>query len=164
MVRRDHRDTLREALIEDPPKGPIFGAEIDRPDVFLKLNLRYQKVTHPIAPLDDSLELEQIIGRMRDSQQDFRTLANEQDDPNKRKWFTRVADIIQKFSYEDFGLIALEPSAPGLLKPEEATCYSIFEGQHRSLALAWRLMGDIQSFKPIQALLLFPRRTSTELR
>jgi hypothetical protein len=164
MVRCNHRHSLRDILIEQPQKGLIFDAEIDRLDSFLRLELRYQSVTGAIASMSESLQLGQIIGRMHANRQDFRILANEQEDPTKREWFTRVADIIKNFSYADFGLIALEPAVAGLLKPDETHCYSIFEGQHRSLALAWRVVEDVKSFRPIRALLLFPRRTSTENR
>jgi hypothetical protein len=74
------------------------------------------------------------------------------------EWFRPCLDIDKAFDYGKVGLVALTPlNEPGI-RETPAGNYYIYDGVHKSIVLAKRLLRGETEYEPVQILLLTPRR------
>jgi hypothetical protein len=73
-------------------------------------------------------------------------------------WFGPCVEIDRTFDSSKFGLIALTTLTPDEKIETPKGSYYIFDGVHRSIVLAKKLFKGAIQYKPVQAILLEPRR------
>jgi len=67
-------------------------------------------------------------------------------------------EIDSAFSYDHFGLLALTPSMPSEQRESPQGTYYVYDGVHRSIVLAKKLLSNEVEYRPVSALYLTPRR------
>ena len=131
----------------------MFAMTLMREDELLDLVWQSSPETCILAPPDQPRTLGDCALRLFQFGWAFDRLV-EQGNP----WFDTCTEIDKAFDYSKFGSIALTPLTP----PEKAETpkgsYYIYDGVHRSIVLAKKLIRGAIEYKPVQAILFEPRR------
>jgi hypothetical protein len=79
-------------------------------------------------------------------------------DKSGRDWWQRVRELISgPFDLDKMRTAAITPAEEGQ-SSDEAEKFRVFEGQHRTLALAWLLLAGCLAFRSFEMLLVNPGR------
>jgi len=73
-------------------------------------------------------------------------------------WFSRCADIDSAFDYSRFGWIALTACKPSEQQEAPLGTYYVYDGVHKSIVLAKKILRNEVIYKPLEVLFLTPRR------
>ena len=144
----DHR-LCRE--VEQP--GQMFVVAIRAPDEFLRLVWQSISDARPLVPVDSPRTLRDCASRLRSFGWQFRTLV-ERGFP----WFEKCVIIDVSFDYSKLGWIAVTPLIDGEKRDSPDGTYYVYDGVHKSIVLAKKLLRNELEFKPVELLLLTPRR------
>lgn len=74
-------------------------------------------------------------------------------------WFSKCVEIDSTFNYSSLGWVALTPCKPSEQEETPEGTYYIYDGVHKSIVLAKKILRNEVTYKPLEALLLTPRRT-----
>jgi hypothetical protein len=131
--------------------GEMFLGVLAPKEEFLKLVWQSINETHLLAPPGQPRTLRDCALRLSRFEWEFEAVV--------QKWFQPCADIDAAFDYGKVGLLALTP----LTEPEKRETpegnYYIYDGVHKSIVLAKRLLRGEAEYKPVRVLLLTPRRS-----
>jgi hypothetical protein len=75
------------------------------------------------------------------------------------EWFEPCVRIDAAFDFNQFGLVVVEAANDCERRKSPCGSFYLFDGIHRTLVLAKRLLKNETAFQAIQALYLVPRRT-----
>lgn len=140
---------LRE--IDEP--GELYLLRLPTQDDFLRLIWQSVQSTLSLAPPGQPRTLRACASRLDRFSWDFSSLTEQ-----APAWFRECVAIDRNFSYEAFGLLAIvEANAHELRETPDGTFY-IFDGVHRSIVLAKRLLRGQTPYVPLDTLWLVPRR------
>lgn len=149
-------------LVGEVESGEIYLHVLENPDEFLNLIWSEFDGIRLLAPKGCARTLRAVGKRLLDTKLGFADLTRPQGmsfadhDPD---WFGRCLAIAADFSFEKFGDLALTPATRGEKSQSPEGDFYIYDGTHKSLVLsAMLLTGEIE-YQPVEALVLFPRRS-----
>jgi len=134
--------------------GEMFLDVLATREEFLRLVWQSTPATRPLTPMGEPRTLLDCAGRLSTFGWEFQTLVQD-----GFKWFRPCADINKAFDYGKVGLIALTPLIESERRETIAGSYYIYDGVHKSIVVAKRLLRRETGYEPVQVLLLTPRRT-----
>ena len=140
-------------LSEVRAPGQLFLVRLETEAEFMSLVWQTIDPTRPLAPHGRPRSLRDCASRLSSFRWTFEALVQ-----TGYPWFEKCVPIDAAFTFEQFGLVAITPLLPGELKETPYGSYYIYDGVHKSIVLAKRLLrGEVQ-YTPVEALLLEPRR------
>ena len=148
-MRVDDR-VFREVL--EP--GKLFLGKLEKAEEFLSLVWQSIDGVRPLAPTGQPRSLRHCALRLSDFGWRFDRLVE-----LGYTWFGYCAEIDLAFDLNKLGHIALTDLVPAEARETPNGTYYIYDGVHRSIVLAKKLITQQTSFKPINFLLLTPRRS-----
>lgn len=141
--------------------GDLFLITLDDAETFLSLIWHARSDSRLLTPTGQSRTLRDVAKRVIDNGYDFAKLSSVLEfktDGHKPEWFRECKDIYDAFDINKFDWIALTPPTNDELKESPNGIFYIYDGCHKSLVLAVRLLEGKEDFKPLECLLLVPRR------
>src|SRR5713226_3379394 len=141
---------LRE--IDQP--GEMFLGNLATREEFLRLVWQSTDATRPLTPVGEARTLFDCASRLSKFGREFQPLVQA-----GFEWFRRCVDIDAAFDYGKVGLVALTPLNEQEKRETLAGNYYIYDGVHKSIVLAKRLLRGETEYEPVQVLLLTPRRS-----
>jgi hypothetical protein len=73
-------------------------------------------------------------------------------------WFNECHSFDAEFCHTQFGLLVLTCAKEDEKKETPSGTYYLYDGSHKSIVLAKKLLRKELEYRPIEALLLTPRR------
>ena len=127
------------------------------------LSLIWQEIdpTRILTPAGERRTLRDVAQRMIANSWTFETLAAPMDIPPELydpEAFRSFVQIDSAFDFAEFGSIAVMPATDSERTQSPSGTFYIYDGVHRSLVLAHRLLNKKTVFQPVEVLLLTPRR------
>jgi hypothetical protein len=147
-----HVDGRLRREVDQP--GAMFLGRLATKEEFLKLVWQSIPDTRLLTPVGDARTLFDCANRLSTLEWEFQTLVQA-----GFEWFRRCVDIDKAFDYDKLGLVALTPLNDPERRETPAGNYYIYDGVHKSIVLAKRLLRGETEYEPIQVLLLMPRRS-----
>ena len=147
-----HVDSRLLHEMEQP--GEMFLGILTTRDEFLKLVWQSINATRALTPARQPRTLGDCASRLSTFGWEFQRLVQA-----GFEWFRRCVDIDKAFDYGKVGLVALTPLNESERRETPAGNYYIYDGVHKSIVLAKRLLRGETEYEPVQMLLLTPRRS-----
>jgi hypothetical protein len=154
----DHIDARLWREIEAP--GHIYKLTLDTADEFLRLIWQEADPARFLTPPRGSRTLRDVAKRLLQSGHSFEALVTNLGMPRSEhqpEWFHPCLEIDRQFDMTRFGWVVLTPATGGENNQSPTGTYYIFDGIHKTLVLASRLLQGTP-YRPVEALLLLPRR------
>ncbi len=154
----NHVDPRLLAELSRP--GDLFLITLDDVDSFLSLIWQESDPARLLTPRTEPRTLRDVVERLRKLGHSLERLRADLGLPRTEhhpEWFEPCARIDAAFDYERFGRLAVVPATDGERAQSLRGSFYVFDGMHKSLVLAKRLLADEVEFRPIEALLLVPR-------
>ncbi len=153
-----HIDDRIVKTIELPDRSPVSQVSLKSKDDFLRLQYHDNDASWIFIPSGFPRTLKDCVEGMLDKKLTPQKLAHDFGPPEAhRAWFADKLSIYTNFDYNSFySLFLLNFSGADRRTSAEAN-YIIFDGQHRSLFLAYKLMEEHVEFSPINAYLFSDR-------
>jgi hypothetical protein len=136
----------------------VTYAELVDKEKFLDFRLLDQKQSRLLTPPGKCHSLRAVVDRMQAHRWTFDDLASPivgiSETDHDPKWFEKCYQT--DFDPKKAHWIAITP-----YRSDDETCsgpFSIFEGQHRSLVFAYRIISGQDFFSPRRLFILLPRR------
>lgn len=137
----DHIDARLWREIEAP--GHIYTFTLDTADDFLRLIWQEADTARFLTPGGKPRTLRDVAGRLLQSGQSFDALVRDLGMPrseHRPEWFRPCVDIDGQFEMARFGWVVLTPATDGERNQSPTGTHYIFDGIHKSLVLAKRLL------------------------
>lgn len=157
-VLGDHVDS--RLLKELTSEGQLYLFRIDDEGTFLSLIWQESHPSRLLTPNGQPRTLRDVGERLIRGYT-FESLTKplglppSQHDP---KWFERCVRIDAAFDFNQFGCIAVVAANDKERKQSPSGSFYLFDGMHRTLVLAKRLLKKETTFQGIEVLYLVPRR------
>lgn len=148
-------------LWEQLDRGQLFLVTLMDQDAFLSLVWQCIDGVRLLAPEGKSRTLRDVATRMRVRSLTFEALSG---DLGKNRtthnpcWFQKCEPIDREFDFKKFGTVAITPTTDGERRDSPLGSFYIYDGCHKSLVLAEKLLSSKVPYHPVQAILLLPRR------
>jgi hypothetical protein len=161
METRDalhHVDPYVDDVVENAKK--IYHVRFQDDERFLALIFPEVNGCQAIAPLKESRTLRDVANRMIYNDWTFEDLnenlgfSPKQHDP---ELFVKTRYLDENFDYDKFGLLILAPSTEEERDQSPTGSFYIYDGFHRSLVLAKRLLLEEVEYKQVSGILVIPR-------
>jgi hypothetical protein len=147
-----HVDDRLRGEIDQP--GEMYLDVLATREEFLRLVWQSSDATRPLTPVGQPRTLLDCACRLSTFGWEFQALIQA-----GFEWFRPCADIDKAFDYGKVGLVALTPLIESERRETIAGNYYIYDGVHKSIVLAKRLLRRANGYEPVQVLLLTPRRS-----
>jgi len=152
-----------ERLISEVEKpGSLYLLNIEDKDTFYSLIWHEIDATRILTPANRPRTLYDIANRIAENKYTFTQLAQNMGQQNSEhcpKWFKNCVLINAQFDFSKFGWITLVLANDQERRQSPEGTFYIYDGAHKTLVLAKKLLlGEIR-YQPIEALLLVPRRS-----
>jgi hypothetical protein len=147
-----HVDDRLRSEVDKP--GEMYLDVLATREEFLRLVWQSIDATRPLTPVGAPRTLLDCACRLSTFGWEFQALVQA-----GFEWFRPCADIDKAFDYDKVGLVALTPLSESERRETTAGSYYIYDGVHKSIVLAKRLLRGETGYEPVQVLLLTPRRT-----
>jgi hypothetical protein len=157
--RGDHVDSRLIASIREAESLYLFCLHDE--DSFLSIIWQEINSTRLLTPKGQPRTLKEIGDRLR-AWHGFPHLASALDLPSTEhcpSWFDRCIQIDKAFDYDHFGWISVVHPTDGERNQSPGGSFYIYDGAHRAVVLAKRLIAKESIFQPVTALLIVPRPT-----
>lgn len=148
-------------LLKELEHGSTFTITLEDTDSFLSLIWQEIDDSRLLTPRGKSRTLRDVAGRVVVGAHTFESLARDCGLPAQQhnpSWFQKCIPIANDFSYEAFGFVAIVPANDNEQKQSPNGSFYIFDGIHKTLVLSTLLIKQQIAYKPVQAVLLIPRR------
>lgn len=146
-----HVDSRLIREVQQP--GQMFLLPLETEAEFMKLVWQSVNDTRPLTPPGQPRTLRDCAKRLESYGWSFRQLCEA-----GYSWFDKCVAIDQGFDYQKFGWLAVVPLNSHEQRESPSGTYYIFDGVHKAIVLAKKLARRELSYKPVEALLLTPRR------
>lgn len=167
---KDFPSCLCKELLRTDGEYYVGWADVDDADEFLSLQLRDQPPSRCLTPGGESHALRDVVARLDERGWTFAGLAG--DDPPRSElprnpaWFARCAELLGAFDSGLMGPLAIHPRlglkhAVGDGDVFDPSAHEIYEGQHRALVLAKKLLEGTAAWQPLRLIYLWPDRPTT---
>src|SRR6266851_2524280 len=128
--------------------GEMFLGRLATKAEFLKLVWQSISDTRPLTPVGEPRTLFDCANRLSTCGWEFQPLVHA-----GFEWFRRCVDIDAAFDYGKVGLVALTPLNEQEKRETLAGNYYIYDGVHKSIVLAKRLLRGETEYESVQVLL-----------
>jgi hypothetical protein len=166
---KDFPAVLCKELLHQGAGYRIGWATIETAGDLFALKIRDQKPVKRLLDAAPSHCLGEVVQQMINKNWTFQQLVDEAADKETKEWFAKCVVRESDFSLDKMGPLAIHPrkglkeNAPDLkssVKVTDLNPFEFYEGQHRALVLAKKLLeGGIQ-FTPLTAIYLYPDRAT----
>lgn len=133
--------------------GQLSLLTLETEDEFLRLVWQAVDETRPLTPKAQPRSVKDCAFRLRFFGWSFEALVG-----HGFPWFQKCADIDLAFDFGKVGWIAVTPLLAGEQKETPHGSYYIYDGVHKSIVLAKRLLCRELHYCAMEVLLLEPRR------
>jgi hypothetical protein len=147
-----HVDSRLFEEIQRP--GRMYVLSLRAANEFFSLVWQSINAARPLVPVGQPRTLRDCAGRLAQYKWSFNRLVDA-----GYSWFGTCVDIDAGFDYSRFGWPALTLCNNSELQETPAGTYYIYDGVHKSIVLAKKLLNGEIEYKPLEALLLTPRRS-----
>ncbi len=134
--------------------GEMFLDILSTREEFLRLVWQSSDATRPLTPVGEPRTLSDCANRLSTFGWEFQALVEA-----GFEWFRRCVDIDAAFDYGKMDLVTLTLLNDPERRETPAGNYYIYDGVHKSIVLAKRLLRRETEYEPVQVLLLTPRRS-----
>src|SRR5216684_3250641 len=134
--------------------GEMFLDFLATREEFLRLVWQSIDATRPLTPVGEPRTLFDCASRLSTFGWEFQRLVQA-----GFEWFRPCVDIDKAFDYGKVGLVALTPLTESEKRETARGNFYIYDGVHKSIVLAKRLLRGETEYEPVQVLLLTPRRS-----
>ena len=151
----------RRLLAELKKEGEYFMIDLEDEDSFYSLIWQQSDQARLLTPSDQPCCLSDIGKRFNEMNYTFDQLSKPMHLPRSKhdpNWFIACEKIYSTFDIEKFGIISVVPANDNEQKQSTAGSFYIFDGMHKTLVLAVKLLNHEITFSPIKVLLMLPRR------
>lgn len=149
-------------LMDEVKKGGYFYLiELPDKESFYSLIWQESDPARFLTPPGKSRCLLDVAQRFIENKYSFKQLSKSIGLPANQhnpKWFEKCIPIESDFHYEKFGLISIVSANDSERKQSPNGTFYIYDGIHKSLVLATKLVSKEIDYHKIEALLLIPRR------
>jgi hypothetical protein len=146
-----HVDCRLWSEIDQP--GEMFLDILATREEFLRLVWQSSPATRPLTPVGKPRTLLDCARRLAQFGWEFKPLVQ-----LRFEWFRSCVDIDKSFDHRNVGLVALTLLIESERCDTPAGSYYIYDGVHKCIVLAKRLLCGETTYNPVQVLLLAPRR------
>ena len=133
--------------------GEMFLSTLVTKEEFLILVWQSIPQTRPLAPIGEPRTLRHCAERLSAFSWDFRNLLQ-----GGFGWFEPCVEIDDSFDYGKMGLLTITPLVDSEIRETPTGSYYIYDGVHKGIVLAKRLLRGESPYRAVQILLLTPRR------
>lgn len=147
-----HVDSRLFREVEKP--GDMCVLCLQDTDAFLGLVWQSIDAARPLVPIGEPRSLRDCASRLSAFGWDFKSLVEA-----GHSWFSKCVGIDASFDYSSLGWIAITPCNPSEKRETPGSTYYIYDGVHKSIVLAKKLLKNEVDYQPLEALLLTPRRS-----
>lgn len=155
--RGEHVDRRLFPAIRDSQS--LYLLRLSDEESFLSLIWQEHDATRLLTPRGQPRTLKDVRSRLQ-NWCGFVQLASALGLPSSQHnpaWFNKCVEIEAAFDYSRFGWIAVAHPTDGERRQSPGGSFYIFDGVHRTLVLAKRLLSRELDFQPLTALLILPR-------
>lgn len=141
--------------------GELNLWQIRDPNEFLSLIFQARNESRHLTPPGEPRTLRHVAARILERRLTFEQLASDLGIPrlhHNPRWFRPCIQIDRDFRYSDFGVVTVTTPVEAELAESPGGNWYIYDGTHKALVLAKRLLTHEERFVPIEALVLTPRR------
>ena len=149
----DHVDS--RILRELDALGELHLITLKTSDEFLSLIWQSSSECRPLAPVGETRILHDCALRLEQYDWSFHNVC---ESGSGYPWFEKCVQIDESFDLSRFHWIALTPCVNNELRESPRGTYYIYDGVHKAIVLAKKLIRNELAYTPITALLLTPRR------
>jgi hypothetical protein len=121
---------------------------------FLELVWQSIDATRPLARASHPRTLDRCAQRLSGFDWKFQSLVDA-----GYPWFASCVEIDSQFNVARFGWLAVKPLTPSEKQETPGGTYYVYDGAHKSIVLAKKLLRRELEYLPVEALLLTPRRS-----
>jgi hypothetical protein len=167
---KDFPSCMCKELLRHDGEYFVGLAEIDSVDEYLALQLRDQSKSKCLTPNDQSRQMRHILDRMTDQDWTFEKLAGGSlstvDVEREPVWFEKCKYLDENFDLDIMGPLAVHPRIGSKNNVKQGDVYDpsvheIYEGQHRALVLAKKLVKQELNLRPLKMIYLWPDRPTS---
>lgn len=152
--RRDAGFHVDDRLLREVQRpGALYLATLGTGEAFLSLVWQSTEKTRPLTPVGAPRTLRDCVARLHVYNWSFLRLRD-----TGYPWFDTCVALDQEFDYGKFGWVALVPLNDHERRESPSGTYYVFDGVHKTLVLAKKLVRQEVPYEPVDALLLTPRR------
>lgn len=158
-ARGHHVDDRLIQAVKAP--GDLFLVALEDEASFLSLIWQEIDPTRLLTPRGQSRTLSDVAGRMITNSWTFASLSNPMGLPRTQHVpaaFKSFEKINSAFDLGAFDFIAVMPPKDSERNQSPGGTFYIFDGVHRTLVLAHRLLSKQTGYQPLEVLLITPRR------
>ena len=134
--------------------GTLSWLAFEREDEFLRLVWQAIDDTRPLTPHGESRTLKDCAARLAAFDWNFAALGR-----RGFPWFERCVEIDLAFDFAKFCWVAVTPLAEGERKETPNGNFYVYDGVHKSIVLAKKIIRRELQYRPLEVLLLEPRRS-----
>lgn len=146
-----HVDDRLLAQIDAP--GELFVDVLPTCADYLRLVWQSIDAARPLVPVERPRTLRDCASRLESFEWRFQALVAQ-----GYPWFEKCARLDQAFDWSKLGWIAVTPLLHAESRSNPQGSYYIYDGAHKSIVLAKRLLCRELEYRPVEVLLLTPRR------
>lgn len=148
-------------VLEEIDKGDLYLISLEDEHSFLSLVWHARDDSRILTPEGEPRTLLDVARRVINNHYSFNDLSSNlgfNSEKHNPRWFDECKRIDDNFDITKFGWLALTPATENELRSSSKGTFYIYDGTHKSLVLAKRLLDKSIDFKPLECLLLIPRR------
>jgi hypothetical protein len=142
-------------------QGNLFLFTLDDEDSFLSLIWQEIDPSRLLTPRGQPRTLGDVANRMIEESWTFESLSNPMGLPPTQhvpSAFESFETINSAFDFAEFNFIAVVAANDSERRQSPSGTFYIYDGVHRSLVFAHRVLTKQTSYRPIEVLLITPRR------
>jgi hypothetical protein len=161
LAREKNGLKIDNRLLNEIEKGDLYLILLEDEHSFLSLIWHAIDDSRLLTPQGQPRTLRDVAQRIKDNHYSFKDLSSDlgfNSDQHNPGWFEECKRIDDNFDINKFGWIALTPATEDELRSSPTGTFYIYDGTHKSLVLAKRLLDKSIDFEPLDCLLLIPRR------
>jgi hypothetical protein len=148
-------------LREIDREGELFLLRLEDDACFLSLIWQESDPARLLTPGGTPRTLRDVVLRFRQAEYTFESLTQPRGLPREQhhpEWFRPCVEIDRGFDFDKFGWVALVAANDGERSQSPHGTFYLYDGTHKTLVLAKRLLAGETAYQPIDALYLVPRR------
>lgn len=142
-------------------EGEMYFITLEDQQTFFSLIWQEIDASRLLTPFGVPRTLNDVLSRFNSEGHSFESLSNSLDLPrthHKPEWFKDCVKIDQEFDINKFGWLTVVSANDAERNSTPKGTFYIYDGNHRALILAKRILAGETKYQPIECLYLVPRR------
>jgi hypothetical protein len=151
----------RRLIREIGEPGCLFLMRLEDEESFLSLIWQEADPARLLTPAGQPRTLREVAQRVLDRGSTFGDLSLDlglDRNQHRPEWFKPCCKIDSDFQYARFGWLTLVPACDSERQQSPHGSFYLFDGMHKSLVLATRLLRKETTYQAIEAIYMLPRR------